>query len=101
MVEKTKDSRSFRRYDSDCSFAKVFGPIHIPANQSLPGNSGDQSFSYMFLMESDEYSIVGASPEVHVRLTKDGVLIRPIAGTRPRGKSVEEDELLEKRFTSR
>ena len=50
----------------------------------------------MFLMESDEYSIVGASPEVHVRLTKDDVLIRPIAGTRPRGKSVEEDELLEK-----
>ena len=51
---------------------------------------------YMFLMESEEYSIVGASPEVHVRLTKEDVLIRPIAGTRPRGKSEEEDELLEK-----
>ena len=50
----------------------------------------------MFLMESEEYSIVGASPEVHVRLTKEDVLIRPIAGTRPRGKSEEEDDFLEK-----
>lgn len=51
---------------------------------------------YMFLMESDEYSIVGASPEVHVRLTNEDVLIRPIAGTRPRGKSEKEDDSLEK-----
>ena len=46
---------------------------------------------YMFLVESDEFSIVGASPEVHVRLQDGDVLIRPIAGTRPRGSSLEED----------
>lgn len=51
---------------------------------------------YMFIMEGEGFAIVGASPEVHVRLTKDDVLIRPIAGTRPRGKSEEEDDLLEK-----
>lgn len=51
---------------------------------------------YMFLMEGYDFAIVGASPEVHVRLTGDDVLIRPIAGTRPRGKSKEEDNLLEK-----
>lgn len=50
---------------------------------------------YMFLMESEDFAIVGASPEVHVRLTGDDVLIRPIAGTRPRGKSEEQDNLLE------
>ena len=50
---------------------------------------------YMFLVESDEFSIVGASPEVHVRLQDDDALIRPIAGTRPRGKSAMEDKLLE------
>jgi anthranilate synthase component 1 len=49
----------------------------------------------MFLMESEDFAIVGASPEVHVRLTGDDVLIRPIAGTRPRGKSEEQDNLLE------
>ena len=46
---------------------------------------------YMFLMEGEDFAIVGASPEVHVRLDKNDVLIRPIAGTRPRGADEEED----------
>ena len=50
---------------------------------------------YMFLLEGDDFAIVGASPEVHVRLNKDEVLIRPIAGTRPRGSNEEEDLDLE------
>lgn len=51
---------------------------------------------YMFLMETDSFSLVGASPEVHVRLTGDKVEIRPIAGTRPRGKDEAEDLAREK-----
>ena len=51
---------------------------------------------YMFLLEGDDFSIVGASPEVHVRLHNGEVLIRPIAGTRPRGKNKTEDKELEK-----
>lgn len=50
---------------------------------------------YMFILETNDYSIVGASPEVHVRLNDSEVLIRPIAGTRPRGKSEQEDKELE------
>ena len=50
---------------------------------------------YMFLLEGEDFSIVGASPEVHVRLQEGEVLIRPIAGTRPRGKTTQEDHLLE------
>ncbi len=50
---------------------------------------------YMFLLETDAFAIVGASPEVHVKLTDDKVEIRPIAGTRPRGKTPEEDLALE------
>lgn len=46
---------------------------------------------YMFLLEIDDFSVVGASPEVHVRLTDGLVEIRPIAGTRPRGKNLSED----------
>lgn len=49
---------------------------------------------YMFLMEGDDFAIVGASPEVHVRLIGDEVLIRPIAGTRPRGQDKNEDSKL-------
>ena len=49
-----------------------------------------------FLLEDEDFSIVGASPEVHVRLTGENVLIRPIAGTRPRGKNENEDKIFEK-----
>jgi len=51
---------------------------------------------YMFCLETGDYSVVGASPEVHVRSTAGQVEIRPIAGTRPRGKDEHEDAELEK-----
>lgn len=51
---------------------------------------------YMFILETEDYSLVGASPEVHVRLNEKEVLIRPIAGTRPRGKNKNEDKAFEK-----
>jgi anthranilate synthase component 1 len=46
---------------------------------------------YMFLLELDGFSLVGASPEIHVRCEDHHVQIRPIAGTRPRGKTPDED----------
>jgi anthranilate synthase component 1 len=51
---------------------------------------------YMFILETGDFSLVGASPEVHVRLTGRTVEIRPIAGTRPRGRTTEEDAAMEK-----
>jgi anthranilate synthase component I len=51
---------------------------------------------YMFILEAGDFSIVGASPEVHVRLTDGLVEIRPIAGTRKRGATTAEDLALEK-----
>src|SRR5256885_8291707 len=39
-----------------------------------------------------DFSLVGSSPEMHVRLADDSVEIRPIAGTRARGLTPEEDE---------
>lgn len=51
---------------------------------------------YMFLLDTGDFALVGASPEVHVRLTGRKVEIRPIAGTRPRGKTSTEDVALEK-----
>lgn len=49
---------------------------------------------YMFILETGDFALVGASPEVHVRLTGRAAEIRPIAGTRPRGKTTEEDNAL-------
>jgi anthranilate synthase component 1 len=51
---------------------------------------------YLFLLELDGFAIVGASPEIHVRCEDGKVEIRPIAGTRRRGKTTEEDVVLEK-----
>ena len=51
---------------------------------------------YMFLLELDGFSLVGASPEIHVRCENRRVEIRPIAGTRARGKTTEEDAAHEK-----
>jgi anthranilate synthase component 1 len=51
---------------------------------------------YMFILEAGDFSIVGASPEVHVRLTDGLVEIRPIAGTRKRGLTPADDLALEK-----
>jgi len=50
---------------------------------------------YMFILDTIDYAIVGASPEVHVRLTGERVEIRPIAGTRKRGLTDAEDLALE------
>jgi anthranilate synthase component 1 len=51
---------------------------------------------YMFLLELDGFSLVGASPEIHVRCEDRKVEIRPIAGTRRRGKAPDEDAALQK-----
>jgi anthranilate synthase component 1 len=50
---------------------------------------------YMFLLRTAECTLVGASPEMLVRVTGNVAETRPIAGTRPRGATAEEDTRLE------
>ncbi|MBV8679866.1 MAG: anthranilate synthase component I [Aquitalea sp.] len=49
---------------------------------------------YMFFYHFDDFHVVGSSPEILVRREQETVTVRPIAGTRVRGKSREEDEAL-------
>ncbi|MDH5778357.1 MAG: chorismate-binding protein, partial [Gammaproteobacteria bacterium] len=51
---------------------------------------------YMYYMDLNDFHIVGSSPEILVRLEDGVVTVRPIAGTRPRGKDEAEDKALEK-----
>ncbi len=51
---------------------------------------------YMFLLRTAECTLVGASPEMLVRVTEKRIDMRPIAGTRPRGGTHEEDLAHEK-----
>lgn len=53
---------------------------------------------YMFLLRTDECTLVGASPEMLVRVTGNVAETRPIAGTRPRGRNREEDAELEQQL---
>ncbi len=50
---------------------------------------------YMFHLDLADMAVVGSSPEILVRLEQDEVTVRPIAGTRRRGRSEAEDQALE------
>lgn len=51
---------------------------------------------YMFYLKMDNLIMVGSSPEIMVRVQNGVVFQRPIAGTRPRGRTPEEDKELER-----
>jgi len=46
---------------------------------------------FMYFFNFKDFQIIGASPEILVRLRDDKITVRPIAGTRPRGKNIKED----------
>ena len=50
----------------------------------------------MYFLDLEDFQIVGSSPEILVRLENNIVTVRPIAGTRPRGKDESEDIAFEK-----
>jgi anthranilate synthase component 1 len=49
---------------------------------------------FLFFLDFGKFALVGSSPEILVRLRDNQVIIRPIAGTRPRGASAAEDKAL-------
>ena len=51
---------------------------------------------FMFFFNFKDFQIIGASPEILVRLRDNKITVRPIAGTRPRGKNVSQDKFYEK-----
>jgi anthranilate synthase component 1 len=46
---------------------------------------------FMYFFNFEDFQIIGASPEILVRLRDNKITVRPIAGTRPRGKNIKED----------
>ena len=51
---------------------------------------------FMFFFNFPDFQIIGASPEILVRLRDNKITVRPIAGTRPRGKNYIQDKFYEK-----
>lgn len=50
---------------------------------------------FLYFLDFDDHQVIGSSPEILVRLRNNVVTVRPIAGTRPRGKTASEDQQLE------
>ncbi|MCH7696080.1 MAG: anthranilate synthase component I [Proteobacteria bacterium] len=70
-------------------------PYHAPPLNLYRALRSMNPSPNMFYINFDEFQVVGASPEILVRLEDDTVTVRPIAGTRPRGKNDVEDKQLE------
>jgi len=70
-------------------------PYHAPPLDLYRALRGMNPSPYMYFLNLDEFHIVGSSPEILTRLEDGEVTVRPIAGTRRRGYSEEEDLELE------
>lgn len=71
------------------SFEANVSPLDVYQSLRLQNPS-----PYMYFLHLDDMHVTGSSPEILVKLQHDEVTTRPLAGTRPRGQSAEEDEVL-------
>jgi len=55
---------------------------------------------YLYFLDFGDFAVAGSSPEILVKVSDDVVTIRPIAGTRPRGATPQEDKTLERELLS-
>lgn len=96
MIEKAKHYI----HEGDIFQVVLSNPIRAKATGSLLDTyrvlRGSNPSPYMFYFSSDDIELAGASPETLVKVEDGTVRTFPLAGTRPRGKTKEEDEALEK-----
>jgi len=90
-----------KRYilDGDCMQVvlsqRLSIPFHAPPLDLYRALRGLNPSPYMYFLNLDGFHIVGSSPEILTRLEDGQVTVRPIAGTRRRGHTEEEDQLME------
>ena len=71
-------------------------PFHSPPLDLYRALRSLNPSPYMFYLDLEDFYVVGSSPEILVRLEDDVVTVRPIAGTRKRGQTEEQDLALER-----
>lgn len=74
---------------------RMNSPVRHPAFEAYRALRVTNPSPYMYFLRLGDLALVGSSPEVLVRRTDGVVEVRPIAGTRPRGRNAEEDQSLE------
>ena len=75
-------------------------PVRVPAFDVYRALRAVNPSPYMYYLRIGDSTVVGSSPEMLVKVAGRNVEYRPIAGTRPRGKSEEEDKRLEAELRS-
>ncbi len=75
-------------------------PLRVPAFDVYRALRAVNPSPYMFYLRMGESTVLGSSPEMLVKVAGRDVEYRPIAGTRPRGKTEEEDKGLEEELRS-
>jgi len=85
--------------DGDCMQVVISQRLSIPFSARpldlYRALRGLNPSPYMYFLDFDDFQVVGSSPEILVRLEDGEVTVRPIAGTRRRGHTEEEDQALE------
>jgi anthranilate synthase component 1 len=94
FVEAVRRSKEYI-FAGDCMQVQISQRTSRPFNASplslYRALRGVNPSPYMYYFDFDDHHVVGASPEILVRLAGDTVTLRPIAGTRPRGRTPAED----------
>jgi anthranilate synthase component 1 len=75
-------------------------PLRCPPFSIYRSLRSENPSPYMFFLRFGDLALIGSSPEPLVRQRKGTAVIRPIAGTRPRGKTPQEDRALEEELRS-
>ncbi len=79
---------------------RLYVKTEIPALEAYKNLRSTNPSPYLFYLDFGEYQLFGSSPEMHVKV-KEGIgYIHPLAGTRRRGKTSEEDKVLERELLS-
>jgi anthranilate synthase component 1 len=79
---------------------RVYLQSTIPALAAYKNLRSFNPSPYLFYLDFGEFQLFGSSPEVHVKAKAGRAVLRPIAGTRRRGATAEEDQELEKELLS-
>lgn len=74
---------------------RLYVKTDLPALEAYKRLRSTNPSPYLFYLDFGDYQLFGASPEVHVKVKEGEGEIHPLAGTRRRGKSPDEDRLLE------
>ena len=100
MVERTKEYIRAGDIFQGVLSQRLEVPVRVPPFEVYRALRAVNPSPYMYFLRLGDATILGSSPEMLVKVTGRQVEYRPIAGTRPRGKSEEKDRRLEQELCS-